>query len=235
MVMDPKPVEPNDAFKSFAYEQISRVSKAMSSPQRLILINILSNGEHTVDELAVNSGMSVANTSRHLQVLKQARLVTSERRGNNMFYMVSNPKVPAFFCELKDLAYACLTELQQLLVEVVECPSRMNAVGREELLQLVGDAEATVVDVRPRREYETGHMPGAVSIPLDELKSRLDELPVDSDIVAYCRGKYCLLADQAIAIIEESGRKARRTDEDAVRWVLDGLPVETVPATRSVS
>ncbi len=235
MVMEPHPVEPNAAFKAFAYEQISRISKAMSSPQRLILVNILSNGEHTVDELAANSGMSVANTSRHLQVLKQARLVSSERRGNNMFYMVSSTKVPAFFCELKDLAYSCLTELQQLLVEVVQCPSRMNAVGRDELLQLVGDAEATVVDVRPQREYDEGHMAGAVSIPLDELKSRLDELPKDRDIVAYCRGQYCLLADQAIAILEESGRPARRTDEDAVRWVLDGLPVDNTKQAESVN
>lgn len=225
--MNPTPVEPNDDFKAFAYEQISRISKALSSPQRLILVNILNNGEHTVEELAAGSGMSVANTSRHLQVLKQARLVLSERRGNNNFYMVSSAKVPAFFCELKDLAYACLTELQQVLLKIVESPSRMNPVGREELLRLVGSCEAIVVDVRPQREYATAHMSGATSIPLDELRTRLNELPMDREIVAYCRGQYCLLADEAVAILRASGRKARRTDEDAVRWILEGLPVET--------
>jgi rhodanese-related sulfurtransferase len=186
----------------------------------------LNNGEHSVDELAANSGMSVANTSRHLQILKQARLIVSERRGNNMFYAVSNRRVPAFFCQLKDVAYACLTELQQLLLEVVQSPSRMDPVGRDELLRMVGNCEATVVDVRPKREFDTGHMRGATSIPLDELRGRLDELPKDREIVAYCRGQYCLLADQAVDVLKESGRNARRTDEDAVRWVLEGLPVD---------
>jgi rhodanese-related sulfurtransferase/DNA-binding transcriptional ArsR family regulator len=212
-------------FKSFAYDQIARIGKTLSSPKRLILLNVLSQGPHTVDELAQQSGMSVANTSRHLQQLKGACLVKAERDGANMRYQLASQKVAALFRDLKDVAADLLADLREAVQTIELSPTRAQGVDRDELLSMVEQQEALVVDVRPRTEYATAHISGSLSIPLDELTARLEELPRELRIVAYCRGKYCVLADKAVRLLKREGFDARRTNEDVVGWELDGLPV----------
>ena len=216
---------PEHAFKAFAYEQLARIGKSLSAPNRLVLLNVLSQGPHTVDELAGQSGMSMANTSRHLQQLKGACLVRSKRTGTSMRYELASPEVAAFFRSMKDVAADLLADLREAVQVIEASPTRAQAVARDELLSMVENEDALVVDVRPRSEYTAAHIPGAVSIPLGELMASLDELPRDLNVVAYCRGKYCVLADEAVRILQAQGFNARRTDEDVVGWELDGLPV----------
>jgi rhodanese-related sulfurtransferase/predicted transcriptional regulator len=220
------PREPDDFFKSFAYEQIARVGKAFSAPARLVLMNILNQGPHTVDQLAREADLSIANTSRHLQVLRNACLVRTERQGTHIVYSVNGDAVSEVFLQMKDLATRCLTDLQAALAGVSDAPTRAEAVGRDTLLTKVSTGESMVIDVRPPPEYHTAHLPGAYSVPLDQLERQLDGLPKDREIVAYCRGRYCVLADRAVEILRNAGFSARRSDVDVADWKRDGLPVE---------
>jgi len=220
------PRQPDDSFKAYAYEQVARIGQAVSSPQRLVLLNILCQGPHGVEELAQQAGLSVANTSRHLQVLKGANLATNERQGTRVVYSVTGDEVRAFFRGLKDLAWLRLGDLRAALEVISASPSRAETLDRDALLERVRCGDAVVVDVRPEEEYARGHLPGAVSMPLEQVQQRLGELPQDRTIVAYCRGRFCVLADKAVEVLRAAGYDARRTDEDAVAWELDGLPVE---------
>lgn len=220
------PREPDDFFKHFAYEQIARIGKAMSAPARLVIMNILNQGPRTVEALAQEAGLSVANTSSHLQVLRGASLVRSERRGNHVEYSVAGEDVSAFFLRMKDLAAACLAELQVTLREIADTPTRAELVDRDTLIAKVAVGEAVVIDVRPEAEYQAAHLPGAHSVPVGQLERRLADLPKDREIVAYCRGRYCVLADRAVEILRKAGFSARRTDVDVAAWREGGMPVE---------
>jgi rhodanese-related sulfurtransferase len=220
------PREPDEFFKVFAYEQIARVGKAISAPARLVIMNVLNQGPRTVEALAEEAGLSVANTSRHLQILRGACLVRSERHGNHIEYAIADAQVSTFFLQMKDLASTCLTDLRLALREIADAPTRAEAVERDALIAKVSSGESVVIDVRPAPEYRTAHVPGARSVPVTELERHLADLPKDREIVAYCRGRYCVLADRAVEILRKAGFKARRSDVDVADWKAGGMPVE---------
>ena len=217
---------PDRDFKTFAYEQVARIGKAVSSAQRLVLLNILVNGPHTVEELAEGAELSIANTSRHLQILKQARLVSAAARGNHRVYSVESDAVCTFFINLRELAAGHLAELRGALEAITASPTRADRVETAELIALVDDDDALIIDVRPLPEFVLGHLPGAISIPLEELHQHLRELPRDKSIITYCRGPLCLLADAAVTLLNRAGFRARRTDQDIPSWERAGRLVE---------
>jgi len=212
------PNQPDEQFKEYAYEQVARIGKALSSPQRLILLNILCQGAYTVEALAGHAGLTMANASQHLQVLRAANLVQAERQGNHVQYSIADDRIRRFVFSLQEVAIGCLAELRQALAEISATPSRVESVGSEELMEKVSAGEAVAIDVRPASEYDAGHFPGSVSIPVQELERRLDELPGDGEVVALCRGRYCILADKAVAILREKGFRARRSDSTILDW-----------------
>lgn len=224
--MVPFPSAPDDLFKAYAYEQLATIGKALCAPARLIILNVLCQGERSVEVLAGHAGLSVANASQHLQVLRAANLVESDRRGNHVVYRISDRNVVAFYTSLKELAAERMSSLKRAFDDLSSFPSRMEPVGRQELLDKVRSGEALVIDVRPEEEYRAGHIPSSVSIPLAQLEEQLGRLPEGREIVALCRGEYCILADKAIEVLRRSGLTARRAVDGVVEWELAGLPVE---------
>ena len=207
------------------YEQFARIGKALSSARRVELLDLLCQGERSVDALARTSGMTVTNTSQHLQALRAARLVETRKEGTKVIYRVADDEVCRFYLALRELAGARLAEVEQFVRRYVEDADEYELVGRAELLERAQRDGIVVLDVRPRDEYASGHIPGAVSVPLEELEDRLASLPRDAEIVAYCRGPYCLLAPQAVEVLRERGFRARRLEDGLPEWRLAGLPV----------
>ena len=212
--------------KEALYEQFARLGKAVASPKRLELLDLLCQGERTVERLAEASQTGVTNTSAHLQVLRQARLVETRREGVKVFYRLADEAVCRFFFALRDLGRARLAEVEQLVQAYFQARDELEPVSREDLLQRLERGDVAVVDVRPAEEFAAGHLPGAASIPLAELAERLDELPRDVEIVAYCRGPYCVFAPQALTILRAGGFRARRLADGLPEWRLAELPVE---------
>ena len=220
------PRHPDSEFKEYIYEQFSRIGKALSSPQRLIIMNVLCQGEHTVESLTEQTALSVANLSRHLQILKSVNLVQVQRRGKYMYYRIPDERTCRFYLAFRDFAADQLTEIQSALLEIANSPSRLDPVDAHELKRMIEQENTVLVDVRPEEEYRQGHLPGAVSMPLDRLSELLAHLPKQKPIVAYCRGKYCILADQAVELLRSSGFQARRADDGIVEWTLSGGVIE---------
>ena len=220
------PELPDERFKEFAYEQVAQIGKACSFPGRIVIMNILSNGPHTVEEIARLADIPLASTSQHLQVLKAANLVVSHRRRSHVVYSVACDKVRFFVAVLKDLATECSSQLQQALVEISEAPSRCDCVSAEEFLDKMVEPGVVVLDVRPESEYEKAHVPGALSFPLESLESRLRDLPTDSEYVALCRGRFCILADKAVMLLKDHGYDAKRLDVDITELELAGVRIE---------
>jgi len=214
-------------FKDAIYEQFSRLGKAVSAPKRLELLDLLCQGPRTVEALAGQAGLSVANASQHLQVLRAARLVDAEKKGLYVEYRLADEKVCDFFVALRGLAEARLAEVEQVTREYLEERGAMEAVEGDELLRRVKNGEVTVLDVRPSEEYRAGHIPGALSIPVGELKARLKELPKGREVVAYCRGPYCVMAIEAVELLKENGFKAHRMEQGVVDWRARGWDVES--------
>jgi rhodanese-related sulfurtransferase/DNA-binding transcriptional ArsR family regulator len=212
--------------KDVLYEQFARVGKAVASPKRIELIDVLSQGERTVDDLAEATRMGVTNTSAHLQVLRQARLVQTRRDGVKVFYRLADDAVTRFYFALRELGRARLAEVEQIVRDYFQARDELEPVSRDELARRLRDGEAAALDVRPAEEYAAGHIPGAASIPLAELEQRLDELPRDVEIVAYCRGPYCVLAPEALSILRAGGFRARRLEDGFPEWRLARLPVQ---------
>ncbi len=208
-------------------EQFARVAKAVAHPKRIELLDLLAQGERPVESLAGATAMGVSNTSAHLQVLRRARLVDTRREGTQVFYRLAGCEVAGFLNALRGVAAAQLAEVTEVTRDYFEARDVLEPVDRDDLLELLGGGDVVVVDVRPRVEYRAGHIPGAVSIPLHELADRLDELPADAEIVAYCRGPYCVLAVEAVALLRERGRRARRLRDGWPQWQAAGLPTET--------
>ncbi len=215
----------NRRFKDTVYEQFARIGKAFSSPRRLELLDLLCQGERTVEVLAREAGLTVANASRHLQVLRGARLVEAEKAGLFVTYRLADEGVGEFFLALRELAEARLSDLEQITRVFLEGREELDAVDRHTLLTLAREGAVTVLDVRPVEEYRAGHIPGAVSIPLKELESRLSELPGNQEIVAYCRGPYCVLAVQAVELLRTRGFRVKRLTDGVLDWRARGLPV----------
>ncbi|HLE19555.1 MAG TPA: metalloregulator ArsR/SmtB family transcription factor [Vicinamibacteria bacterium] len=213
-------------FKDAIYEQLARIGKTVSSPRRLELLDLLCQTPRTVEALAREANQSIANTSQHLQVLRAARLVEAEKKGLFVTYRLADPAVGEFFRSLRLLAESRLAEIEQVTRDYLKGRSGMEGVDREALLERVRRGEVVVLDVRPAEEYEAGHIPGALSVPLKELESRLEGLPADQEIVAYCRGPYCMLAVEAVERLRARGFKATRLDESVSDWRARGFEVE---------
>ena len=213
-------------FKDSIYEQFARLGKAISAPKRLELLDLLCQGPRTVEALAEQAGISVANASQHLQVLRAARLVETEKKGLYVEYRLAGDEVCTFFFALRGLAESRLAEVEQVAREYFEQRGAMEAVESEELLRRVRNGEVTVLDVRPPEEYRAGHIPGALSIPIGELKARLKELPKDREVVAYCRGPYCVMAVEAVELLRKKGFTAHRLEQGIVDWRARGWRVE---------
>ena len=204
---------PNRAFKDAIYEQFARIGKAVSSPIRLELLDLLCQGPRTVEVLAKESGQTVANASQHLQVLRTSRLVETEKKGLFVTYRLANQAVCEFFRAMRVLAESRLAEVEQIKRQFLAGREGMEPVDRKELLALVRQGAVTVLDVRPVDEFKAGHVAGALSIPLKELKLHLSDLPRDEEIVAYCRGPYCVLSVEAVEILRSAGFQAIRIEE----------------------
>jgi rhodanese-related sulfurtransferase/DNA-binding MarR family transcriptional regulator len=216
----------NRPFKDAIYEQLARIGKSLGSGPRLEILDILCQGPRTVEVLAKQAGQSVANTSRHLQILRRARLVEAERDGVHIRYRLADEDVCAFFQTLRTLAEARLFEIEQITRTFLESKSALEPVDRSHLVERVRSGEVTVLDVRPPEEYQAGHIPGAVSVPLSELERRLSEVPRDREVVAYCRGPYCVMAIEAVELLRAHGFEATRMEEGVPDWRARGLPVE---------
>ena len=217
--------------KTVIYEQIARIGKAAASPSRLELVDLLSQGARTVEALARQTSQSVATTSHHLQVLRRARLVEAQKTGLYVTYRLADPQVSDFFLHLRTLAESRLAEIEQVTRQFLEKRGAMQPVARAALLRRVRRGEVTVLDVRPVEEYRAGHFPGALSIPVGQLKRRLAQLPRNREIVAYCRGPYCVMALEAVDILRAHGFKAVRLAEGVPDWRARGFRVAVGEAT----
>jgi rhodanese-related sulfurtransferase len=212
--------------KTALFDEFARVAKAMASGRRIELLDVLANGERTVEALAGEAGLSVANTSQHLQVLRQAGLVATRREGTWIYYRLAGPGVPELWRALRTLAADRLAEIERLAAAYLGGRDQLEPVTREELARRLRDGDRPVVlDVRPAAAHAAGHLPGAVSIPVGELRRRLAELPRDREVVAYCRGPYCAFAHEAVAVLREAGFSARRLEDGLPEWEAAGLTV----------
>jgi len=213
-------------FKQQIFDQFARVAKAMSNGNRLEILEFLAQGEHSVDALAKATGLSVANTSQHLQLLRQHGLVSSRKQGQKVYYRLSGEDVTALFGQLRVVAERHLSDVQRLVDDYLVTRDDLEPIPAEELLQRVRADMVTVLDVRPPQEYQAGHLPGAINIPLAELEDHLSSLDPSQEVVAYCRGPHCILAFDAVAKLRKHGLDARRLDGGLPEWRLEGLPLE---------
>ncbi len=213
------------AFKESLYGELGRIGKALASPQRLELLDLLSQGEWAVEDLAREAALTVANTSRHLQVLRQARLVESRKAGLYVYYRLADDAVYDLWAALRVTGERQLAEVERLLALYQRDPSALEPLTREALRARLASGEVIALDVRPAREFAQGHIAGALSIPYDQLDARLAELPADREIVAYCRGPYCLFAHDALALLTAHSYRARRLLDGYSDWRAAGLPV----------
>ena len=212
---------PSSQAKTALFEAIAELGKAFASPRRLELIDLLAQGPRGVDQLAEASGLSVANTSQHLQALHAAGVVSREREGTRVHYSLAGDDVLALWLSLRDTAAERLAEVERAAADYLG--AEVEAVSPDELRRQLKNGAVVVVDVRPEAEYEAGHIAGATSLPLDELEERLAQLPDDIEIVAYCRGPYCAFANEAVKRLREAGRNARRLDGGWPEWKLAGV------------
>ena len=216
-------------FKDSLYEQFARIGHALSTPKRLEILDVLGQGERSVEALASEANLSVPNASQHLKVLRSARLVDSRRAGAYVYYRLADSAVWRLWAALRGLGELRLTEIGELL-RSLSSDEGLEPLDRPALWRLVQEGQVTVLDVRPSAEFAAGHLPGAVSIPLEDLGRRLSEIPGDQLVVAYCRGPYCVLAVQAVELLRHHGFAARRLQDGFPEWREDGLPVEAATA-----
>jgi rhodanese-related sulfurtransferase/DNA-binding transcriptional ArsR family regulator len=212
--------------KDAVYEQLARIGKAVASPLRLEILDLLAQAPRTVEAIGEETGQSTANASQHLQVLRRARLVEARKDGLYVTYSLAGDEVRAFVLSLRRVAEARLAEVGRITREFYEERGVLEPVDRDALVKRVRRGEVTVLDVRPTAEYEAGHIPGARSIPIDELRKKLATLPKSREIVAYCRGPYCVYSAEAVKILRARGFKAVRFDEGVSEWKDRGLAVE---------
>jgi rhodanese-related sulfurtransferase/DNA-binding HxlR family transcriptional regulator len=213
-------------FKQDLFAQFARVGKALSNGNRLETLEFLAQSERSVEELANLAGLTMGNMSQHLQQLRQAGLVVSRKQGLKVYYRLSGDDVIDLLNALRAVAERHVADVDRLINSYLTVKDDLEPVPRKELLKRVRDGLVTVLDVRPPEEYAAGHVPGAINIPLDKLKSRLKELKTSKEIVAYCRGPHCVLAFDAVEQLRKKGIKARRLEDGYPEWKLAGLPTE---------
>ena len=223
--------------KSELFEQFARVGKALGSGKRLELIDLLAQGERTVESLATEAGLGLTTASAHLQTLKHAGLVATRREGTRIHYRLAGDDVARLYSLVRTVAQTRLTDVEPKRAAYLGLDDSApgghvehEEITREELLARAAAGTVTVLDVRPRQEYQAAHIPGAISVPLEELRERLSELPPERDVVAYCRGAYCVLAYEAVSLLLRSGRRATRLSEGMLEWRLAELPVSSEAA-----
>lgn len=214
-------------FKDRLYGQFARIGKALANPHRLELLELLAQGERTVESLAGEIGLSLANASQHLQALRQASLVESRKHGLYVYYRLADPAVTDISRAVRTIAEHRLAELDRLVRDHFGDRSSAEAIGMEELLKRARSRDVVILDTRPASEYMAGHIAGAISVPVEELQRRLRQLPKNKEYVAYCRGPYCVYADNAVEILRSKGRRAQRLLDGFPEWRAAGLPVET--------
>jgi rhodanese-related sulfurtransferase/DNA-binding transcriptional ArsR family regulator len=214
-------------FKDRLFGELARVSKAVASPHRLEIIELLAQGERPVEGVASALSMPVANASHHLRALHAARLVDSRREGTFIHYRLADPLVFELVRTVRTLAERRLGEVERIARSYFDSRDQLEPVAREDLLDRVRQGDVIVLDVRPAAEYRAGHIDGAISIPTTELEHRLEELPSGKEIVAYCRGPYCVMAVEAVVLLRARGRKARRLADGYPEWQAAGLPTRT--------
>jgi len=213
-------------FKDALFAQFARIGHALASPKRIELLDLLGQGEKTVEALAEQVATPVKNTSAHLRVLRQARLVETRRDGTYVYYRLADDDVFGLLRTLESLAHSRLADVQQVVRSYLDGLDGLEPVTFKELRRLLREEDVTVVDVRPADEYEAGHIPGALSMPVPELKRRLGELPRGREVIAYCRGRYCVYSLDAVTLLRKHGYRARRAHEGLPDWRAAGLPVE---------
>ncbi len=212
-------------FKDRLYAQFARIGKAVGSSHRIEMLELLAQSERTVDSLAMEIGLSLANTSQHLQSLRQAALVDSRKDGLFVYYRLADPAVFELCATIRNVAERRLADLERLVQQHFGDRSQPDPVGMRDLLERARSRDVVILDARPANEYHAGHIAGAISVPIDELQNRLQSLPTDKEYVAYCRGPYCVYADRAVELLRKSGRRARRLIEGFPEWRAAGFPV----------
>lgn len=214
-------------FKDKVYNELAKVTKAIGNPRRMEIIDLLAQGPFSVEKIAEQTSMSIANASQHLQVLKGARLVEVSRKGNFIYYHLASEKVFHAWRSLRDLGFIQNAEAEKLIKDFYHSRHQLEPVSMEELRKKLESQDVVVMDVRPDEEYERGHIHRAISMPIEELASRLQELSKEKEIIAYCRGPLCVYADEAVALLREKGFEAKRLQEGYPDWVAMGFPAET--------
>ncbi len=212
-------------FKDKVFSELARISGALSNPRRLEIIDLLSQGEKTVEKIAHHTGMSVANASQHLQVLKNGSLVEIKRQGNFIFYRLANDHVSEIWKNLRNFGTERISEIDQVVKEFRAEKQIFESLHIAGLLKKMDQEIVVLLDVRPQDEYASGHIADSICIPIDELADRLHELPKNQSIIAYCRGPFCVFADEAIQLLRQNGYQAFRLEEGFPDWKLKGLPV----------
>lgn len=212
--------------KTHLYEQVARIGKALASPKRLELIELLAQGEKTVETLAAQAGMNIRLASAHLRVLREARLVQTRREGKFVHYRLSGPDVAHLWLNVRQVAEEHLVELRVAINQMAATADMLSPESRVSLLAKAQKGDVVVIDVRPAAEYAAGHLPHARSMPLAELQKRLAELPTDKRIVAYCRGPFCLMSDEAVRLLRWRGYMAHKIADGVTEWMAGGLPIE---------
>ena len=211
--------------KQLLYEQFALIGKAVDSPKRIEVLELLSQGEQSVDALAAATGMGTTNTSAHLQVLRQARLVETRKQGTKVYYRLADDLVARFLIQLRELARARLAEVESTVRAYLRADGGLEQVTREQLLDRALRGDVLIIDVRPAGEYEAGHIPGALSVPLETLSEAASSLPASAKMVAYCRGPYCVLSPKAVRWLRDHGFDAVQLEDGFPEWRLAGLPV----------
>jgi rhodanese-related sulfurtransferase/DNA-binding transcriptional ArsR family regulator len=219
-------------FKDEIFAQFARIGKALSSGRRLELLELLAQGERAVEDLAVETGQSMANMSQHLQVMRQAQLLEARREGNYIRYRLADESVLHLWLALRGVGQARLAEINRLVETYLKDRSALEPITCSELRRRIRRGDAVVLDVRPEQEYAAGHIAGARSIPVGELRTRIKEVPKKRLIVAYCRGPYCVFADQAVGILRDAGYNAFRLDGGLPEWRVQGMPVQRTAIER---
>ena len=213
-------------FKDKVYQELAKITKSLSNPHRLEIIELLAQGEFSVEQIATNTSLPIANASQHLQSLKISQLVEINRQGNFIYYRLANVNVFKAWKALRELGVERISSIEKIIKDFKQAKFSLESLSINELISKLKKGRVTILDVRPDAEYRKGHIANAVSIPIEQLPQRLKELPKRNEIIAYCRGPFCVFADEAVALLDKRGYKAIRLEEGYPDWQLEGLPVE---------
>jgi rhodanese-related sulfurtransferase/DNA-binding transcriptional ArsR family regulator len=213
-------------FKDKVYGELATITKSMANPHRLEIIELLAQGEFSVEQIAAQTNLPIANASQHLQVLKVAQLVDVNRQGNFIYYRLANTNVFKAWKALRELGVERIATIEKLVKDFRKSKFDFESVTIDALIKKIESGKVTILDVRPESEFNMGHIANAVSIPIDQLSKRLKELPKRTEIVAYCRGPFCVYADEAVALLSKAGYKATRLEEGFPDWQIQELPIE---------